>query len=344
MSISKGARVLVTGAAGFTGHHMVMEAAKAGLEVRATDVSSRHYGAMFEALGAEFVASDLTRREGLETLLEGIDAVLHVAGIHDYSTRRETMFRVNAEAVENLCAAGVSAGVKRFIHLSSAGVYGYDWHDGTPVKEDAAKLTPPLNAYNESKWAGEQVVHRYGSGKGLETTVLRPAAIYGARSEYGIYTAVKLAHADRNKKRMMMVGSGERIEGFVHVEDVCRAMLYALDNDSMIGGIYNVADDSRLTTAEFFRLISRELFGVEKEFLRIPVRVLIPVAVVLQFMAKLLGKKSSLEKGTLDYMSCDRIWDNTAIKKAGFTFKHPSVEVGMKDTLRWYRENGWLRG
>jgi nucleoside-diphosphate-sugar epimerase len=130
-------RVLVTGAAGFTGHHMVMEAARAGLQVRATDVSSRHYGALFDALGVEFVAADLTRREGLDRLLESVDAVFHVAGIHDYSTPDEIMFAVNVKAVENLCDAAVAAGVGRFIHLSSVGVYGFVWLSGVPVPEVA---------------------------------------------------------------------------------------------------------------------------------------------------------------------------------------------------------------
>jgi len=106
---------LVTGAAGFTGHHMVLHAARAGLRVRATDVSSRHYGALFDALGVEFVAADLTRREKLDRLLEGVDAVFHVAGIHDYSTPDEIIFAevrpqqvpvVAAELLEKLQATG----------------------------------------------------------------------------------------------------------------------------------------------------------------------------------------------------------------------------------------------
>ena len=337
-------RILITGAAGFTGHHAVIEAVRAGFSVRATDVSSRYYSAMFEALGVEFVKSDLTKREGLEELLRGVDGVFHVAGIHDYSTPRELMVAVNVNAVENLCNACVSVGVERFIHLSSAGVYGYDWHDKTPVKEDAPKVTPPLNAYNETKWAGEQVVHRFGSENGLKVTALRPGAIYGARSEYGIHNAVKHVYSERDKARIMMLGSGDHIEGFVHVEDVCRAMIYAFDHDTMIGEAYNVADDSRLTTAEFFNFLSRELFGAEKPFLHVPISVLIPIAATSQFFAKRMGTKSKLEKDTLHYMSCDRIWDNSKIKAAGFELKHPDVLPGMKKTLDWYKENGWLQG
>ncbi len=347
MATGSGRRALVTGAAGFTGHHMVVQAVRAGFDVRATDVSSRYYGALFEALGVDFVASDLTDRGSLDALLDGIDVVFHVAGIHDYSTPREVMFAINVAAVEKLCSACVAVGVKRFLHLSSAGVYGYDWHEGTPVAEDAPKLTAPLNAYNESKWEGEKVVHRYGAKEGvkegLETTVIRPAAIYGARSEYGIFNAIKHVHAARDKKRIVLVGSGRCVEGFVHVQDVCRAMTWAAGNDSTIGEAYNLADDSRLTTTDFFNFVSRELFGEEKGLVSVPLWLLIPAAMASQFIAKRLGVRPKLEKDTLHYMSCHRIWDNTKIKQAGFRFHHPNVEVGMRETLSWYKRNGWLR-
>jgi len=335
-------RVLVTGAAGFTGHHMVAEAVKAGFEVRATDVSSRHYGAMFEALDVEFMASDLTKREGLDPLLDGVDGVIHVAGIHDYSTPDKVIFAVNVRAVENICDAALKAGTNRFIHTSSVGVYGYSSNPGNPVTEDDNKITPPLNNYNVSKWEGEKIVQGHIKENGLKATIFRPAAIYGKRSEYGLFNAFKQIHQDRRKKKMLMVGTGDKIEAFLHVEDFCRAVIYAYDKDSMVGETYNISDDTRITTAEFFTLICRELKGTEKAFLNVPLWVISPVAVVLQFIARVMGTKSLLEKATLDYLNCDRIWDNTKLKATGFTFKYPTFEKGMKETLAWYKENGWF--
>ncbi|MBW1685595.1 MAG: NAD(P)-dependent oxidoreductase [Deltaproteobacteria bacterium] len=336
-------RVLVTGAAGFTGHHMVMQAARAGLRLRATDVSSRHYGALFDALDVEFVAADLTRREGLDRLLEGVDAVFHVAGIHDYSTPDEIIFAVNVKAVENLCDAAVAAGVGRFIHLSSVGVFGYGYRSGVPVKEDAEKLTPPLNNYNVSKWEGEKIVHHYQREKGLRTTIFRPAAIYGPRSEYGLFNAFKRIYDSRHKRRMLMAGKGDRIEAFLHVEDMCRAVLFALERDETVGEIYNISDESRMTTAEFFLLVSRELVGAEKPFLRVPMRLLLPLAAISQRLAKWRKTQPALEVGTLHYLSCDRCWDSSKLLATGFELMHPSAVEGLRETLQWYRENGWFR-
>jgi nucleoside-diphosphate-sugar epimerase len=337
------ARILVTGAAGFTGHHVVIATARSGLAVRATDVSSRHYGALFEALGAEFVAADLTRREGLDGLLEGVDAVFHVAGIHDYSTPDGVIFSVNVNAVENLCDAATNAGVSRFIHVSSVGVYGFGWRSGVPIREDAEKLTPPHNNYNRSKWEGEQVVDRYRREKGLRATIFRPAAIYGPRSEYGLFNAFARVHASRNRRRMLLVGRGDRIEAFLHVEDLCRALLFAFEHDETIGEVYNISDHSRMTTAEFFRLVSRELLGEEKPFLRVPLRLLLPLAALSQRLARWRGCKPSLEKATLEYLSYDRCWDVSKLEATGFALRHPSAEQGLRETLAWYRRNGWLR-
>jgi nucleoside-diphosphate-sugar epimerase len=335
--------VLITGAAGFTGHHMVMEAVRAGFKVRATDISSRYYSALFDALGVEFIASDLTKREGLERLLEGVEGVFHVAGIHDYSTPDKIIYGVNIGGVRNICDAAVQAGVKRLVHWSSVAVYGYSCYRGDPVKEGDEKLTPPLNNYNFSKWEGEKVVQEYMQEKGLQAVILRPAAIYGTRCEYGLYNAFEQIYKERDKKKMLIVGKGDKIEAFVHVRDVCRAALHAYDNKSMTGEAYNVSDDTRITTAEFFKMICRELLGKEKDFNHVPSKILIPVAVVSQFLARIFGTKSILEKATLHYLSCDRIWDNRKLKDTGFKFEYPTMEKGMRETLTWYKDNGWFR-
>lgn len=334
--------VLITGASGFTGHHMVAEAVKAGFRVRATDVSSRFYGAMFEALGVEFVRSDLTKKEGLDDLVRGVDSVIHVAGIHNYSTPDKIIFAVNTGAVENLCEASVKGGVGRFMHFSSVGVYGYSANPGNPVKEDDPKLTPPLNNYNVSKWEGEKIVHKFIREKGLKATIFRPGAIYGSRSEYGLYLVFKMAFDERKKKKKLILGKGDKIEAFLHVEDMCRAVIHAYDHDEMIGEAYNVADDTHVSSREFYNLVSRELFNREKEFFHLPLPLAKVLAMTSQFIARLLGTKPLLEKATLDYVNCDKVWDNGKIKATGFEFKYPTMEKGISETLKWYRDNGWF--
>ena len=94
---------------------------------------------------------------------------------------------------------------------------------------------------------------------------------------------------------------------------------------------------------ELARERAKELFGAEKPFFHVPLPVLVPVAAASQLLAKGFGTKSKLEKDTLHYMSCDRIWDNAKLKETGFELEHPDVRSGMKETLDWYKDNGWLQ-
>jgi nucleoside-diphosphate-sugar epimerase len=296
---------------------------------------------MFDALGVEFVAADLTKRKGLDTLFKGVEGVFHVAGIHDYSTPDKIMYAINIGGVKNMCDAAVKAKVKRFIHWSSVAVYGCN--QNPPIAEDAEKMVPPLNNYYISKWEGEKIVMEYHRKKKLAVTALRPTGIYGPRSEYGVYNVFNLIYKDRKKKKILMAGKGDKIDGFVHVRDVARAAIHAYDTKSMIGEAYNVNDDSRLTSAKFFRMVCKELLGVNKELSPVPVKILIPVAVISQFFARIFGKKSLLEKATIEYLAFDKLWDNSKLKATGFKFLYPDIAKGLKETLDWYKVNGWFR-
>ena len=253
------------------------------------------------------------------------------------------IFAVNTRAVENICDAAVKAGVDRFMHFSSVGVYGYSSNPGNEVTEDDPKVTPPLNNYNASKWEGEKIVHKYIRDKGLRATIFRPGAIYGSRSEYGLYLVFKMAYDERKKKKKLILGKGDKIEAFLHVEDMCRAVIHAYDHDEMIGEAYNVADDTRIPTATFYNLVNHELLGREKEFFHLPFTVAKIAAIVSQFLARCFHTRPILEKATLDYANVDKIWDNTKLKATGFEFKYPTMEAGMRQTLKWYKDNGWFK-
>ena len=342
MSQKERGLVLITGAAGFAGHHMVVEAVKEGFRVRATDVSSRHYGAMFDALGVEFVKSNLTQKTGLDQLLKDVNSVIHIAGIHDYSTPDKVIFAVNRDAVENLCDAAVKVGVNRFIHFSAAGVHGYNSNPGNEVKEDDPKQTEPLNNYFVSKWEGEKIVHKYIKEKGLKATIFRPGGIYGPRSEYGLFLVFKHIYDCRNKNSIPIPGKGDTIERGSHIEDLCRAVIFAFDHDEMIGEAYFHSDESNITTVDFFNLVSKELFGKEKKLFHVPIFIMSNVARVTGLYAKVTKTKPIFEKASLDYALYDKRWDGSKLRSMGFKYKYPTMEEGIKETIGWYKENGWF--
>lgn len=123
---------------------------------------------------------------------------------------------------------------------------------------------------------------------------------------------------------------------------MCQAVLFAHDNDETIGEAYFHSDASTLTTLELFQLISRELLGEQKSFFPTPVPVVQTMAGLSTKFAKLTGMKTLSEKAALDYTIHDKLWDGSKLRDAGFEFKYPTMEQGIKDTLRWYKDNGWF--
>lgn len=139
---------LVTGACGFSGGHMVKILADAGIPVRGTDLQrafdspkvkqvQQEVGLDWNAPGVEFMASDLSDKESLKTVLDGVGVVYHTASLYDYSAPMSALVKVNIEGETNLCEAMVEAGIERVIHWSTAGVYGHPymaWSSHNPLR------------------------------------------------------------------------------------------------------------------------------------------------------------------------------------------------------------------
>ncbi|HEY8429536.1 MAG TPA: NAD-dependent epimerase/dehydratase family protein, partial [Sandaracinaceae bacterium] len=111
-------KVLVDGAAGFLGRHVVEALLRRGLAVRATDRAP-----MPAWPGVERVERDLAEGS-LRPLFEGVTHVVHVAGLFDLSAPRETLFANNEGVTRRVARAAALAGVERFVHVSSVTVYG----------------------------------------------------------------------------------------------------------------------------------------------------------------------------------------------------------------------------
>lgn len=130
--------VLVTGACGFSGGHMVKLLADAGVPVRATDLEraagnpkvlsvQKELGIDFDTEGVEFVPADLADKASLKAVLKGVGTVYHTASLYDYSAHMSVLEKVNIHGTINLCESMVEEGVDRLIHWSTAGVYGHPY-------------------------------------------------------------------------------------------------------------------------------------------------------------------------------------------------------------------------
>lgn len=353
--------VLITGAAGFLGRYVVLEALESGFAVRATDLPGKDLEWAAKA-GAEVVYGDLLARDQVRPMFKGVKLVAHLAAVHDLAWPRDRLLRVNKGCAVIMAEEAAAAGVKHFVYCSSADTYGT--HSRFPVREDFSQR--PENNYALSKLAAERAVVEIAESRGLPVTTLRPTIIYGPWCMYaaGMLCAVPIILHRR-------MGSLPRVEGgplvnAVHVEDAAGAIVFALPRTEMAGQFYNVADDQWLTSGEFFRHVvdPLEVFWSSRKIklsniamgLGTGLAGLVPsfgfgyaTRVLQAEWSKIVREhdlvdalKPTFDKGFLSYGTGDHVYDNSRLKQAGYSLRRPRFDHGYRETVEWYKQRRWI--
>ncbi len=344
---------LVTGACGFMGTHMVEVLRAAGHEVRATDLADAcksddrdrgRFPSVLRDLGIEPIPADLTKPHTLGSICNGVDYVFHVAGLFSYSATWDALKAVNVGGTRALIKAVLkgSPDLKRFVMWGAGGVYGFRDNEGIPIREDDPPEPP--NDYLRSKWRAEWTVIEAGRHEGLPYSIIRPTTVYGPRCVYG--SGPLLMGSATTAVPIIPSNFTARIP-FVHVVDVCKAALHLASQAEAVGEIFNVNDDSKMTTVEFVKYVAA-LEGrsalVVPGFVPIPAvrRLAGGLARTMQALAGAVGAQSPIEADSADYLGRDVLYDNDKLKSLGYEFTYAHAMDGIRDTLRWYHDHGWI--
>jgi dihydroflavonol-4-reductase len=331
-------RALVTGACGFIGSHLVDHLLQEGWRVRATDLPEASGRRLSE--GVEWIPADLTRPETLESAVTGIQVVFHTASIPHVSAPWERLYRVNALGTENLLNAARKAGVQRIVNWSSYRVYGKVGPCRSPIDENHP--VRPGDAYGRSKAMQDAVVWRYHE-EGLPATFVRPSVPYGPCSRDGL--ADLFARIQRAPFVPVPRSLTNRIMS-VHVKDVVRAASFLAEREDAAGEEFNITDDGRYTTYEFVSLVARSL-GKKTVPIFVPRVLLKPGALMAAYgffgIARLFKKRPWLGKDIIDYLTFDLAASNAKIKSRGFLFTYPDPATGIRETIEYFRREGYLK-
>jgi nucleoside-diphosphate-sugar epimerase len=232
--------ILVTGATGKVGSHLVPRLLAQGFRVRAL-VRSGAKGLPLRDRGAEVVEGDLLRADSRVTVLKGVDTVVHFAAFFRGATAEQAR-EVNLDGTERLATASRQTGVKNFLFASTSTVYppGLD----RPAQEgDSPGPKPPATFYPASKVAAEAKLMEMDRSDGFGLCVLRLGFVYGKgdRHAWEIMPHV----ANWNPARRMHA---------VHHADVGQAVIRSLSLGTPAGKVYNVADEAPITLLELMQL------------------------------------------------------------------------------------------
>lgn len=300
-------RFAVTGATGFVGSHLVDEALAAGHSVRALTRREQP-----PRDGVAWIAGSLEDRGALEQLVDGADAVIHVAGTIN-APNAAGFEKGNATGTLAMLAAATAGGVHGFVHVSSL-----------------AAREPKLSLYGASKAHAEELVQR----SGLDWTIVRPPAVYGPGDK-------ETLELFRMAKLGLMVMPPKGRVSVIHARDLAR-LLIAAAAPGAPANLLIEADDGRpggWSHREFARALA-DAVGTRAAVVSAP-GFLLRAAARVDHLVR--GERAKLTTDRAAYFSHRNWVIDTKLACPPDLWK-PLTETaaGLKQTADWYRAAGWL--
>jgi nucleoside-diphosphate-sugar epimerase len=325
-------RVALTGASGYTGGRLLDALRARGDEVTAL-VRPASVSEGLRARASRIVEGSLGEEEAASRLVDGAEAVVHVAAVYRTAGHPDSYYReVNVGGTERLLEAAARAGVRRFVHTSTVGVHG---HVERPPADESAPIAPG-DIYQATKAEAEALALEYHRRRGLPVAVVRPGAIYGP----GETRFLKLFRAIA-RGRYAIVGSGRTFYHPVYIDDLVAGFLLALDREEAVGEAFLVCGPSYVTQRELASLVAKHTGGRVLPF-RVPARPLQWAGDLVEAICVPLGIEPPLHRRRVDFWTKSRAFTiEKARRRLGYEPK-VGLDEGIARTAAWYREAGWI--
>ena len=326
-------KVLVTGGSGFLGSHVAEQLSSAGHRVVALvrKTSNRKFLSTLE--NVELAEGSVEDRAAVDRAMEGVDAVVHSAGLVKARTERE-FFACNTEGTVNLLESALAnaPGLRRFVLVSSLEACGPSF-DGKPIPLDQEK---PVTAYGRSKLAAEKAV--LARAPKLPVVILRPAAIYGPRD-------VEILEAFRAARRRQypVIGDGTMLGCYTYAPDCARACVQAILEDVPSGSVYFVDDGEPMSMGRAMGEILPDALGTSPLLrMGVPFPILRLASYGVEAYGKVRKKAVMLTREKVAMLSHHWICDSQRTRDELKWAPEVSFSEGARMTARWYSDHGWL--
>ncbi len=331
----KGKKVLVTGATGFVGTHLTKRLVSEGADVRVLARASSKQEVLdsFASLGVEVARGDVCDRDAVFSAVRGCELVFHIAALfREAKHGDERYYEVNVEGTRNVLDAAEELGVRRVLHCSTVGVHSHI--PNPPAAEDEEYR--PGDIYQLTKCEGEKLAQeRFRSGR-VEGVVVRPAMIWGE----GDMRMLKLFKGVAQRK-FPIIGSGETLTHWVHVEDLVEGFLLAATVERAKGQTYIFAGRTPATISELVLNVA-EAAGVEPLPVKIPALPVQLLGSLVEVICKPIGVEPPIYRRRVDFFTKDRCFDTTkAREELGYEPKL-SFKGEVERIYSWYKENDLL--
>jgi len=317
----KGKKVLVSGAGGFVGSHLVEALVKLGARVRAlAHYNSRNDWGMLECLDkkilkeVEVVTGDLRDGDGLRWMVKDREVVFHLAaliGIPYSYVNPKDVIETNISGSTNLLLASLDANIEKYVHTSTSEVYGTAKY----VPMDEKHPLNPQSPYAASKASADQITLSFYRSFSLPVGIVRPFNIYGPRQSARAVIPNMIIQGLQGKS--IKLGSLFPTRDLTYVEDAVKGFIQFAQSEKTVGEVVNLGTGKEVSISDLKSLIVRKLgksLRVESEKKRIR------------------PEKSEVER---------LVANISRAKKLIHWTPKVSLEKGIEKTIKWMKENFW---
>ncbi|MGE5373204.1 MAG: NAD-dependent epimerase/dehydratase family protein [Solirubrobacterales bacterium] len=319
--------ILITGAGGFLGRCFASRLAAARPDLKIIAAERPAAPAWELPAGVEMIRFDVT--EPIEIKAQPA-VIFHIAGEKLDESRMDS---VNRGGTASLLAWARSAGVRRFIYLSSVGIYGATYNSGVITEASPAK---PRNRYEQSKYEAENLVRSAGESGGLETVILRPSNVFG-RMDQGELPLLNMIRMVR-KGWFTYIGESATCFNYIAVEDVADALIAALQKEA--GGRDYILNTPVLLRDAVY-IIASEL-GLPAPARTLPVWSGKLGGEIAAGLSALTGRNLPFNRERFRELTNTTCFDGTRITRE-LNFDYPTgVLPALRELTRFYRVTGLL--
>jgi NAD dependent epimerase/dehydratase len=320
----KNTKILVTGADGFIGSHLIESLVRQGHEVRAFTLynSFNSWGWLdhceSDVKGKfEVFSGDIRDPHGIKEAMKGCDVVLHLAALiaipYSYHSP-DTYVDTNIRGTLNVLQAARDLGIKRVVHTSTSEVYGTARF--TPITEEH-----PLQGqspYSATKIAADQLAYSFYTSFDLPVVIARPFNTYGPRqSSRAVIPAIITQIASGH--RQIKLGAVSPTRDFSFVQDTVDAFIATMDSDVGLGEVVNFGSNFEISIGDTAQLIA-ETMNAEIE--------------IITDEARLRPEKSEVERLWADNKKAKQLfgWEPSYAGRKGFG-------RGLSKTVEWFTQS-----
>jgi len=308
-------KILVTGADGFIGSHLVEMLVKQGHSVKAlSQYNSFNYWGWLEEIDCldqiEVLNGDVRDPHYCKHITKGVDVIYHLAALiaipYSY-VAPDSYVDTNIKGTLNICQAAIENGVNRVIHTSTSEVYGTAQY--VPINEEHP--LQPQSPYSASKIGADAMAMCFYNAFELPLTIARPFNTYGPRqSARAVIPTIIIQIA--NGKKEIKLGDVSPTRDFNYVEDTCRGFIALAETSEAIGQTINIGSNYEITVGGTLNLI-KEIMESDVQF---------------------ITDEQRLRPGKSEVF---RLWcDNTKIHTLTGFEPENTIEQGLRKTIEWF--------